>query len=476
MFKSEPAHSYAVDGGTVVAQAQLRSAGVSAGIEGLTNGTQARAHQPRASHLTKNLVHRAFATTPGRIRSLAALAAIALLAFWLYATQASQTWANATKRLRDVTGPALIASQEVSSSLAEADAAAISTFLSGTVEDKDQRAVYERALERVSHALEQSARLIGNDPVAHDDLSRTLSGVVRYAGMVEAARSARAGSLSSATTMLAAASKFLEEQVRPSIADLSTRSASALEHDRNTATGGRFGDVLSGAIATLLLLIVALYVANRTRRLLNVGVSLAILATAGVLLWGAVASRRQQQDVSDSLGATRAGVATIGTLRAAAYRLEGDRTRGLVAAGSSGTAPDLTADRVAIAGRDVSGSDVTSLRQGSGTDLVGLLGDVARIPSTGRQQAEAAEMLQRWSSYQATTRSSTATAAQANASFAGFNIAVDNVLSSQQDHFVRRLNQATQRLDSLEPSTAAGGLLALLFLASGVRRRTREYR
>ena len=101
---------------------------------------------------------------------------------------------------------------------------------------------------------------------------------------------------------------------------------------------------------------------------------------------------------------------------------------------------------------------------------------MSRLPSGTRQRADAAEMLQRWATYLTDTTSTSVSATQANAAFAGFNIAVDNVLSSEQTRFIGQLDQATQRLGGLNPWSAVAGLFALILLGYGVERRAGEYR
>ena len=118
-----------------------------------------------------DVIERAVATgrsTPAqyRVASIACVVVLALAALVGFLAATSLT--DATDRARNNTGPVLLATQDVFASIAEADAASSAVFLSGTDEDREQRRLYEVALERSTAQLEEVSRLVGDDDTECD--------------------------------------------------------------------------------------------------------------------------------------------------------------------------------------------------------------------------------------------------------------------------------------------------------------------
>ena len=430
--------------------------------------TQASATHGRGRFGWRALAGRLLGSTPVRFRTAAAVAAVALVVFAAVGFTTARDRARATAHLRDHAVPTLIAAQDVSSSLAEADAAAVSAFLSGSTEDRDARAVYERSLERVSSSLEQASRLIGEDLPAHAALVSATNGMLRYAGLVEAARTAHASSLPDATKRLADASAALTSGVKPFVGELASRASLSVDADHAAATRGLALMATSGAIALLALVGVGIVLARRTRRLFNLGVLVAASAIAATLVWATLGSARQASDIDGALGRTRAGVETIAKLRTAAYTVEVNRSRSLV----TDTPIDLATQLATVARPP---ADTTASKSRASDATSGLLFDVANLSSAPRQKAEASEMSARWDIYRNVVLR-TSSASEANAAFTGFNIAVDSVLASQQVRFIDEIGQARTRLDHLDPWIAVAALAALVLLVLGVERRAAEYK
>ena len=411
-------------------------------------------------------------STPVRFRNASALAAVVLVVFAAVGLTTSRGRARATAHLRDHAAPTLIAAQDVSSSLAEADAAAVAAFLSGATEDRDARAVYERALERVSGSLEQASRLIGDDPAAHEALVRALDGMLGYAGLVESARTARAAALPDATTKLAAASAELGSTVKPAVDALASRASSSVDADHRAATRGLVLAIISGAIALLALVAVGVLLARRTRRVVNLGVVVAAVGVALLVVWSTVGALSQARDIDKALGSTGAGVRKIGDLRTAAYTIEANRSRALVA----GTTISMSTLLNTVSSADLPASPAVAPPIGTALRATGLLGEVVDLGGGPRQIAEANEMALRWQAYRDAVLAPKPVASDASAAFTGFNIAVDSVLGSQQVRFLDQIGQAHDRLNHLDPWVAVGALVALGLLVFGVERRVAEYK
>ena len=153
-------------------------------------------------------------STPARYRLLSIVCVAALGLAALVAFLAARSLTDATDRARANTGPVLVATQDVFASIAEADAASAAVFLSGTDEDREQRRLYEVALERATAQLEEVSRLVGDDDADHDLIKAIAADLVVYAGQVEAARLANVEGVGDATDRLTDAITTVQD-VRP---------------------------------------------------------------------------------------------------------------------------------------------------------------------------------------------------------------------------------------------------------------------
>ena len=102
-------------------------------------------------------------STPVGYRAGSLIVGLALVAVVVAASTTSAALDARAGRVRDRTGPVLVATQQLYSSLAEADAAAAAVQLSGRTEDREQRRFYEQALERSTQQVERVASLVGSD-------------------------------------------------------------------------------------------------------------------------------------------------------------------------------------------------------------------------------------------------------------------------------------------------------------------------
>ena len=143
--------------------------------------------------------------TPTRYRTYSIGAGAALVLAAVAASALIGSLADRTDRVRDRTGPVLVATQQLYSSLAEADAAATAVQLSGADENREQRRFYEQALERSTQQIERVATLIGDDPAAHQVLQSIAAKLTRYAGVVETARTQNKAGTAGANATLTSA-------------------------------------------------------------------------------------------------------------------------------------------------------------------------------------------------------------------------------------------------------------------------------
>lgn len=435
-----------------------------------------------------DVIERAVATgrsTPARYRVASIVCVVVLALAALVGFLAATSLTDATDRARNNTGPVLVATQDVFASIAEADAASAAVFLSGTDEDREQRRLYEVALERSTAQLEEVSRLVGDDDADHDVIKAIAADLTVYAGQVEAARLANVEGIAGATDRLTDAIATVQDGVVPQVQRITTSAQEQLDDDV------RSGRILT-VIALLVLLIAGavlvsaqIWLSRKTNRILNLPLLGATVLVAVALLWLLVGWVRQQSDLSTAQDDGYDSIALTADIQTTAFRYKTLESLGVLAVGDGAEQDELAG---MLASSTIDADAVLAARTGS-SDGQGLLFDAARAADTTRERAATAEMLVRWQTYLETSleirgaadsgdRDAAVAAAvgPGNADFNGFNTSVESVLSDNRSQFADGLANADDRLRLLVPGMILLPLLAALLALWGWQLRITEYR
>ncbi|HVL04434.1 MAG TPA: hypothetical protein VM388_00475 [Acidimicrobiales bacterium] len=431
-----------------------------------------------------NRIRAAAATTPGRYRLWSVGTAVLLLATAVAGWAAATAMRSGTDRIRNNAGPVLVATQQLVSSLAEADAAATAAFLSGRPEDPESRRLYEQALARASAQIEDVSALIGADPATHDSLKDLSVAVIRYAGLVEAARATNQPGVADGPRYLVDALDLLASTVAEDVARLTEATQRRFERDEDRRDTGILPAVALAVVALAVLVAAQLWVFRQSRRLLNIPLALATLVLVGAIGWLVLATFRSGNDIKKARAGGYDSITLTSRIQTAAYRAKADETVSLITNDANrrtsavATAQTLLADRATPAA-------VEAVRQGRDPALAGLLTDAAAAADSDRERAAVAEMLVRWQRYQDTAAQlrSTADANQqraiavgpGSATFNGFNFSVESVLSDNRSQFLDGLASAADRMGSLTLGALFLPLLAAAGALGGFQLRINEY-
>jgi hypothetical protein len=427
----------------------------------------------------------AASTTPGLYRVLSLVVAALLALTALAGTIAAGAAERATARLRDNTGPVLVATQSLLASLAEADAAATAALLSGAEEDREQRRLYEEALARASVQSEEISALIGDDADAHDDLKRLSIRINRYAGLIEAARAtSRLGSPDSEQYLLAALDE-LATGVRADAASLTEASERRFDRDERERSRFLVVAVVIGVVALTALAATGVVLARRSRRLINPLLLLATLVTLASVGWLASSDVRAGRRLDLARDEAYQSIALTARIQSAAFAARTDESVALIADDADRrTSADSAATDV-LAG-SVDEGLLVLVREGQATDVArGLLVDAALAADTARERAAVAEAMVRWQRYRetvSTLRSSSGDAARAvavgpgSATFNGFNFSLEAVLGENRDQFLDAIERARDATRYLATITLFLPLLAAAAALAGIQTRINEYR
>jgi hypothetical protein len=323
-----------------------------------------------------------FRTTPGRLRLLSLVSVAAILVLLVVSAGALSSRRSAANSVRNDSGPLLVQVQDLYRRLADADASASRSLL-------ETGGVSIQILEQYEADLEAGGQLlaaISDHPLsaeARAAVAVLAQEIPNYSAEVESARvQTRAGHPVGAQHMRDA-SELMRRTILPATLVLYTSAADELhsDYERGTSASQMVWIVVIG-IATLAVLVVAqFYTARRTNRVFNVGLLVASVIVAVLLVWTLVrfsgeqnALVRAQRDGSDSvqllssarilaLGAqSNANIALAERGTGGAYRAEFDRLMKLLCQNRD-CAGGLLADAYDVADRTDSTSNIAGIQE-----------------------------------------------------------------------------------------------------------------
>jgi CHASE3 domain sensor protein len=445
--------------------------------------------QPPGGNVVARTVGRlraASQSTPGRFRlwSLAAVAVLVLAA--VAATASAAQMRGATNRVRTNSGPVLVATQQLVSSLAEADAAQTAAFLSGRDEDPEQRRIYEQALARAEQQMEQIAARVGDDPAVHDLLQRVSVRVSTYAGLVEAARASNRAGVPEAPGYLVESVSLGNAIVQDDLTALTAATQERLGRDEDRRSQGW---IIALAVVVCGLAVLGFgqaQVAKASRRIVNLPLAVGTLALLAVLVWLVVAQQGSGNAIRDARRQGYDSIALTAQLQTAGFGSKANETLALVTGDPN---PRAEADSRAsvVATEPVTAEVADGIRSGtSGGAPGGLLGQAAANSATPRSRAAVAEVAQRWQRYRDTVaalRSAPSAddaravaVGRSNAEFNGFNFSVEAVLGQSRGQFLAGLETAADRTARVPNAALLLVLGALVAALWGFQLRINDYR
>ena len=372
-----------------------------------------------------------------------------------------------TNEVATSTGEVLIATQQVSASFAEADAAAVSVHLAGADGNREQRRLFEQAIERATTSLERVARLVGDDEPSHDSLQEIASRTAEYAGLIEASRLASVEGLVGADTTLQQASSMNRSEISPEVETIASRARD------------RFNDQISStwyfvafgvlAVALIVLIMMQVVLTRQFHRIVNVPLALATIALLVVVYMAAQGFAQQQRALGNAESDAFEAIVVSEEIQQTAYRHR-----------AIGTTSVLT--RASAAGQ------LESLEAAFSGDN-NLLDQAFLAASSPRERAAATEIAIRWDRYVAESAQMQSRLASgaieqaeviaqgpASSTFNGFNTSVEAALLDNREQFLDQLTTANDAMQWLRGVILAGSLLAAVLAWWGFGLRIGEYR
>ncbi len=417
------------------------------------------------------------ATTPGRLRVAMVLVVAALVLFGLIAARATDVRRNAAVAVASRDEQLMIQAEGLYASLSDADATAAATFLAAGIESPVRRQRYLADLRRASLQLTALAARAHDSPGAASAVAAVAASLPVYSGLMETARANNRQGFPVGAAYLRQASDLMRQRILPAAGGLYGAEARRLGDDQasGTASGGLIVTIVAFVLALAALVRAQVFVARRTRRVLNLPL---VAATAVVIALGAWVVIGMVRASDALVTAQRLGSDSVQVLSAArilALRAQADESLGLVARGGG---DQYVADFRVVAGK------LEPPR--------GLLADAARLEARDGSTAGVDALIASWRRYRDAHES--VARQQAGGSFGeairlavGSNAREPRLADSLNREFSTRIAAAQERFDrSAEGATSAlrglpvaitlltllGAVLAFV----GLQLRIQEYR
>lgn len=270
-----------------------------------------------------------FTGTPGRMRINAVVAALMCLAFAAVGFFGLRALDGAVDRAGANTEQ-VIRVQQIYADLLKADAATTNGFLKGGLEPTQLRATYDESIAAVSRNIAAAANAQPADGKALAALNEKLE---TYTSYVDQARSYNRQTLPVGAQYMTLASQQLRSDILPIVAELAKSNQQRADQELGAGIGGAIPIGL-GAITLIVLVAIAMWLARKTHRYVNLPLVAAVLLVAAgtaLLVTSVLSSTTTMGKVAD--GDFKSAVALAGA-RAAAYDMKSNESLTLIQRGS----------------------------------------------------------------------------------------------------------------------------------------------
>lgn len=381
------------------------------------------------------------------------LIAASAVCFGVIATGAERSRAQAARAVRFDTEPVLLQAVNLYGALADANATATTTFLTGGLEPRALRARYLHDLLRASDSLAALTREVGGSPGARGPLVTVTDQLPVYSGLIETARANNRQGFPVGAAYLRQAAGLLTTTILPAAELVYATEAKRLGDDYATGTANRPLVVLTAVIvvALALLVLTQVYLARISRRILNIPMLLATAVLCGVAIWAVVGLLAEQGAVSKARSRGSDSVEVLSAARVLLSRAQTDESLTLVGRGSDDTDPEDFRRVMRVL-----------------SPPAGLFGELGMLARRAKTTAAARRLDAEFASF----GSAPASAAVANRLSDDLSRQID----AAQARFASSAGDATGSLSGLSVGIPVLTALAAALALFGLRQRLREYR
>ncbi|HEY2301725.1 MAG TPA: hypothetical protein VGH66_07520 [Acidimicrobiales bacterium] len=420
-------------------------------------------------------------TTPGLLRLASIVIVVLLVAAWIVATASLAARRRATRDAGLTIEPLLVATQNLYTSLADADASAANGFLSGGIDPAAARQRYVDDINGATSQLPVIARGVAG-AAAHQDVQLLNAQIPVYTGLVETARTNNRLGFPVGAAYLRQASALMRSQILPASNRLYQLEEDELQQRYASAGAARdaAGVTVAVLVALTALVVTQLWMARRSHRVFNIPLVAATVGVVAMAGWALIAFNQAHHALATAQRKGSDAVEVLSRARALTLQAEGDENLTLVA---RGTGADFVTDF----------QNVTSQLGGTNGES-GLLADAARL--TANQPEAAAHVQDAMTAY----RNYLALHTQVRSAddggrfpaavglaigsgptdeypaFVKLDTALQQALGATQKQFVAHASDARGPLDPLRFGVPILVLLAIGLALFGIQMRINDYR
>jgi hypothetical protein len=273
-------------------------------------------------------------TTPRRLRVAGAALAIVAVATGVVGGLAMLARQDATNRAVGTDEPLVVDAQKLDVLMAEANTTVAGGFLAGPVVPTPIQSQFDQDLAQAAAALTAASQRAGSGGDVSKSLATVTSGLPVYGEKIATAEQYWRQGFPVGASYLAEANNLMRTQLLPAAEALYTTEQARLSHDDDRSSSSTLVAVvlILLAIVAVAALLLHFDVARRFRRVINVGLAVAIVAVVAVGAWAIVAAVSSGRAVS---AAEHRGTSPLNTLtkaRVTAQRARADDELALVTA------------------------------------------------------------------------------------------------------------------------------------------------
>jgi hypothetical protein len=292
--------------------------------------------------------------TPGRLRIAAGVAIVAAIvagfgggfALWERSSALSQAQESAAN---------LVLIQSVRTNLGQADADAANAFLTFGLEPQAQQLDYAKSLEEASKGLTAAAR--GANAADAATLGEVNDKLTQYAGYIESARANNRQGLTVGANFLTAGSTLLREGILVQLKEVADNEHQRVEDAYARAARASIWLAIAAILGIGGLVAVQIWLARRSRRVLNLPAALATGLLFVVILGAVVVMGLAQSQADDVRDGDYARAAALGEARVEAFGAKSEEAVTLIKRGSGEPADPAWTSQYAAAVAAVRGSN-----------------------------------------------------------------------------------------------------------------------
>lgn len=424
-------------------------------------------------------LRRAATTEPGRLQILGAVLALLVVAFGAVTAYEVSDRATSADDVVSRSQPLSADAASIYRSLADADTAAASAFLSKERDPADLQKRYTDDITTASRLLVKAAASTDGSSSSAREITTLNEQLPRYTGLIERARAANRQGLPLGGAYLRYANQLMSSQLLPAAERLYEAETARLQRDDEDARAWPFLSLALGVAALAVLVWAQRRTYARTNRVFNQGLLAASAASVIVLLWLATAHTVASAGLNDAREHGQSSLQVLNTARISSLKARANENLTLVARGAVLTddgkndkyetdyASSMKTLTAALAeARELADDD-------AGRDPLSAAADRT---ADWRERHKDAREKDDAGNYEGARTSVVGPGASTGQSFDQVDAALKRALDHEQSEFTRAAEGGRSALTALPLGAAALGILGAAGAVMGINRRLSEYR